>query len=99
MIYPNDLGKMWWDVIMSLILLLSIFITPLDLAFAELADRPEWPVINRIVDVFFLSDMLLTFFSALQDDEFYTIEDRKEIAKLYLKGWFLIDLVSILPLD
>ena len=27
------------------------------------------------------------------------IEERKEIACTYLKGWFIIDLVAILPLN
>lgn len=33
MIYPNDLKKLWWDIIISIVLLISTFTTPIDLAF------------------------------------------------------------------
>lgn len=36
MIYPNDACKIWWDVIISLFLLVSCFQTPLDLAFPDM---------------------------------------------------------------
>lgn len=36
MIYPNDVCKMWWDVIISFFLCLSCFCTPLDLAIPEM---------------------------------------------------------------
>ena len=36
MIYPNDITKIWWDVIISAILCISCFCTPLDLALPKL---------------------------------------------------------------
>ena len=48
----------------------------------------------------FLIDIILTFFTSVTDDkQVYEITDKWEIAKKYLKGWFWIDVLSILPLD
>ena len=37
--------------------------------------------------------------SAIQDKQFIIHDDRGIIAKEYMKGWFIIDLVAIIPLD
>jgi len=43
--------------------------------------------------------MFLIFFTAIYDNDFKIIEDRKEISINYLKGWFITDLIAILPLS
>ena len=35
----------------------------------------------------------------MQDSQFNYITERKVIAIKYIKGWFIIDLVSIFPFD
>ena len=52
-----------------------------------------------MIDALFGIDIVLTFFSVYTDEDFVMIEERKEIACTYLKGWFIIDLVAILPLN
>jgi potassium channel len=51
------------------------------------------------VDICFFIDMVLTFFTAIPDPErtSSTITDKKVIAISYLKSWFVIDLISIIP--
>lgn len=48
--------------------------------------------------MFFL-DILVIFNSAILDDDFQIIDDRCMIVKDYLSGWFIIDIVAILPFD
>lgn len=43
--------------------------------------------------------MVMIFNTAVIDDDYNIIEDRSVIAKTYLKGWFWIDLISIIPFD
>jgi hypothetical protein len=43
--------------------------------------------------------MIIIFNTAYYQEDFKMIEDRKEIAKDYLRQWFAIDLVAILPFD
>ena len=39
----------------------------------------------------------MNFFSAFYDDEFVLQDECKVIAHQYLKSWFLIDFVAIIP--
>ena len=88
-----------WDLLVLLLLLIVSLIVPVRLAFVE-QDNTSWFVLYTITDVFFLVDLVLTFFTSVPDEKrVYEIVDKKVIAKKYLKGWFWIDLVSILPFD
>jgi len=51
------------------------------------------------VDGFFLVDIFVNFSSAASLDDIEIEEDRKKIALMYMKSWFLIDLLSIMPFD
>ena len=52
------------------------------------------------MDVMFLIDIIVTFFTSVNDERSCTeVVDRKQIAVLYLKGWFWIDSISIFPFD
>lgn len=60
----------------------------------------SWFAFYTICDLFFLIDLILTFFTSVNDEKkVYEITDKKLIAKKYLKGWFWVDLISILPFD
>lgn len=100
MIYPNDTCKLWWDVFISVVLLISTFTTPIDLAFSRLSEEnPSFSTFNYTLDFFFVLDIIVMFNSAIQDEYFNIIDDRKDIAIDYLKCWFFIDVVAIIPLD
>ena len=52
------------------------------------------------VDAAFFVDIIVTFLTAYHDEsKINLITDRKEIAKKYLKFWFWLDVLSILPVD
>lgn len=44
-------------------------------------------------------DILISFDTAIVGVEDELVTDRRLIAKDYLKGWFLIDLLSTVPID
>lgn len=91
--------KQRWDFYIVIVLLFVAVTLPYRLAFYEKDDR-TWKVVNGIVDSSFAVDIILTFFTAIPD--YLTngyITDKKKIALAYLKGWFIIDVISILPLD
>lgn len=102
---------MRWDVVTAVALLYTATLTPFEVAFIA---SPEsvmnvWFLINRSIDLIFVSDLLLQFFIAFEalDSKnadghgiFHThvlIWDRARIAKHYLLGSFVIDVISILP--
>jgi hypothetical protein len=56
--------------------------------------------VDLIIDGFFLIDVFIIFNSALMDqNDVDLIEDRKKIAKSYLSGWFIVDILSIVPFE
>ena len=47
----------------------------------------------------FALDIFVAFNSAFYDEDYKVIDDRKIIARTYLKGWFLIDFFAIIPFE
>jgi hypothetical protein len=86
---------------MAFLLLFTAIITPYEAAFLtpDLQTVLFW--LNRIVDLCFISDFVMQFFMAFQDFEKHGIwiTSHSKIACKYMKAWFTIDLVSIIPFD
>ena len=73
--------------------------TPWQLAFVE-DETVMWTILNAIIDFSFLIDIIITFFTAYFDEKLmHLVIDKKVIAKKYLKFWFWMDLLSIIPFD
>ena len=58
-----------------------------------------WLVTWLVIDVLFFIDLILTFFTTYTDSTNNEVTSHKKIAIRYLKGWFIIDLISCLPFD
>jgi hypothetical protein len=99
-IYPDEPFYNVVEITITLVLLLSSFITPLDLAFPELRDSFfGLNVTMYVIDIFFSIQIVLNFFIATEDDFNAVNDDLKLICKNYLKGWFLVDFFSVFPFD
>ena len=96
-IYPEDDWKGKWDLYITVILIFTCLSTPYLISFD--AETDAWQILNYSIDLCFLADIVLTFAQAFYDDDFNIVDSRKEIARQYLKGWFTIDLVAIVPMD
>jgi hypothetical protein len=46
-----------------------------------------------------LIDIIFNFNTAFTDDDFTVIDDRKTICIDYLRSWFIIDFLAILPFE
>lgn len=44
-------------------------------------------------------DIFINFNTVITDEQMKIIDDRKVIAQHYLKSWFLIDVLAIIPFD
>ena len=60
--------------------------------------NPDVESFTLFTNISFIIDIVLTFNTALHEDD-KLITDRLQIIKSYLAGWFVLDIVSILPLD
>jgi Ion transport protein len=82
-----------------MILIFTAVTTPLQLAFSD-SDNLTWTVINYIVDSIFLIDIVLSFFSAYEgEDEGELEHNHCKIALRYIKSWFFIDVMTIVPIS
>jgi hypothetical protein len=91
--------KQKWDAWMVLVLFFVAITLPYRIAFSE-KDPLIWQVLNYSVDLTFLTDIVLTFFTTIPDEERgEVITDKKRIARSYLTSWFAVDVISIIPFD
>jgi hypothetical protein len=67
-LYPENSKKAKWDILMTLILILTCIITPLRLAFGESEEPLEWVIFMYSIDFMFLIDIFLIFNSAYYDE-------------------------------
>ena len=96
LLYPEDNIKINWEIFMTIVLLFACLLTPYKISFIP-DDDFVWNLVDVITDFLFLIDILVIFNTAYQNENFEMIEDRKLIAKNYLKGWFFIDMFAIIP--
>ena len=84
-------------------LLVTCIITPLSIAFVpETTAGFQWTgmaITELFFDFNFLVDIVINFISCYYHNEVDLIDDPKVIACTYLKGWFFVDFISILPID
>ena len=99
MIYPGNRYKDNWDIIMAVVLIVSCLISPVRIAFPDDEEPVGWSIYNYSIDSLFLLDIIVTFNTALHDDDFKVIDDRKIISMKYLQGWFTVDVLAIVPFD
>ena len=95
--YPEDRMKSWWDLIITLVLLVTCIETPYDIAFSDAEFSISY--FNLMLDMFFILDIIVIFNSAFYSDDMDIIDSRKQIMCAYLHGWFFIDTLAVIPFD
>ena len=75
--------------------------TPIFLAFHDPNDPRQrwWESFNLSLDIVFAIDIIVTFLSSFYDDDYHLIDELRPIAINYIRGWFVIDLLAIVPFD
>ena len=62
---------MFWDIIMSLLLLMTCVLTPFTLAFSDELESVQWySILNYTIDSFFLVDIFVNFNTAYFEQEY-----------------------------
>lgn len=90
--------KLRWDLFVAVCIVFSAVVVPYRLAFSVEADGP-WLALDWTVDAIFYLDIILAFRTTfVEGDTAIEVTDARRIAIAYLRSWFLIDLVSTLPL-
>ena len=96
MVFPNNKYKQAWDFVIMILLVYTALYVPFKVCFVETTSDFGF-VLDLCVDFLFLSDIVVTFNSAIEDEQGIYITKRSLIAKKYCKGWFFIDFLTSLP--
>ena len=95
-ISPDHPLLIYWELLITILILYSITISPYLLAFS--IDNLPYKVIDIISDFVFLCDLVLNFFIGYFDSDNDTLVSSKaKIAVHYLKSFFIVDLISSIP--
>lgn len=73
MFYPEDTLKGYWDLVISLILIITCSITPFAIAFYEQNDT-SWNVFDFVTDIFFFVDIIIIFNTAFYDMDYKIVD-------------------------
>ncbi|XP_061564158.1 potassium voltage-gated channel subfamily H member 6 [Cololabis saira] len=102
--------KAFWDWIILLLVLYTAVVTPYSAAFlldehGNLRQRRcgytcnPLNIADLMVDVLFIVDIVINLRTTYVDPNDEVVTQPSRIAKHYLKGWFLIDLMAAVPFD
>ena len=94
---PTSKFKAFWSLIIVVLLVYTAIFVPFKIAFIE-QDPFALVILEATVDCLFGLDIFINFISAQEDPNTnQLITDHRIIAKNYLKGWFLLDLLACFP--
>jgi len=99
LVYPHDKMVHRWDGVVTSALIITGFFTPFEVAFLEVK-MDLVMVLNVIMWAIFVSDMCLQCFLVRKrrgSNGLENITNHSELCCLYLRSWFVVDLVSVLP--
>jgi hypothetical protein len=96
-LHPDCNFNSIWDVLSMILILYSCLTIPYRLAF-HVEAAGAYAVFDRVVDAVFLLDCAMTFRKATYH-EGVLVAAPSRIANVYLKGWFIPDLMSSFPFD
>ena len=96
---PEASWRQLLDVTLVLMLIYVGVVTPFRLSFSVWVDPwSTWFWTEVVVDLLFVLDLVLNFFTAYPDEHSRVlVTDLPTIRRKYLRGWFTIDLVAVLP--
>ncbi|CAL1594900.1 unnamed protein product [Knipowitschia caucasica] len=99
-IHPYSDFRFYWDLTMLLLMVGNLIIIPVGITFFKDEHTPPWIVFNVVSDTFFLMDLVLNFRTGIvKEDNTEIVLDPQQIKIKYLKGWFVVDFVSSIPVD
>ncbi|EFJ48067.1 hypothetical protein VOLCADRAFT_117675 [Volvox carteri f. nagariensis] len=95
-------GRTKWDLFILVLLAWVLFGSPVVICFGLSGDTlgGDWVrIVELCVDLAFTFDIYLNFRTAYYDSKGHLVTERWRIARHYLKTWFLLDLICIIPYD
>lgn len=88
-----------WSFLIFILIIYSTTVTPYKIAFSNDDDNISINYLDLIVDLIFMVDVILNFFTPYYNNENNLVGNHKMIVINYLSTWFLFDLISSFPTD
>ncbi|KAK4471808.1 hypothetical protein MN116_005202 [Schistosoma mekongi] len=100
-IHPCSNFRFYWDLLMLMLLIANLIILPVAISFFNDDLSIHWIIFNSISDVVFIADIAVKFRTGVVANDYADeiILNPKEIARHYLKSWFILDFISSIPMD
>lgn len=95
---PEGDFKMFWESMKFLLLIWTFFYLPIKVVFIPDNESVMLYAIDKMIDLIFLIDIFLNFITPIYLN-YELVYSRKMIAKAYLAGWFVLDLIAVLPIE
>ena len=95
--FPESAGVIAWQLVILLITVFYVIKVPWKVGFTSFS-FPGETELDQTMDAIFLLDIMLSFVTTYKDEatgEF--VFDRMQIARQYLRTWFIIDVAASLP--
>jgi hypothetical protein len=97
LINPFGVFFVLWNSLQAILILYAITFMPFGLIF--MADNDTRENIESIMNYFFIVDIVINFFTAIAREDESVVTSHKEIAIQYLRGFFVVDVVSSIPFN
>lgn len=93
-----DISQVIWDLFVAMLIVYGCINIPLRIGF-DLPTSLGQIITDSFIDVVFFLDMVLSFRTSYLAPDGEPVTNPREIALRYIKGSFLIDLCSTVPVD
>ena len=97
---PQGKFKHRWDIIVTLLCLYVALFVPYRIGF-QIEMCPghfDW-FVELITDIVFMADIALTFCTPIVTHSGHIERNKAFISRHYMHGWFIIDLLAVLPIS
>lgn len=98
MFNPETSGKRSWDIMLVFCVLYTTCVVPYRLCFHRDATG-GFATFESVIDMGFFIDIVLNFFTGIYLPNGDISYDIRVVAWAYLRGWFVVDFFSTIPLD
>lgn len=97
LIDPKESWKVRWDLFIAVIIVYTVIITPVEMAFYD-KEPPKSFEVELVLDGMFFLDLAFSFRTSFPSNvESALVVDSWVIAQSYFKTWFTIDFLSSIP--
>jgi hypothetical protein len=97
-IHPQTHWKTVWNIVMLLLIIFIAITVPYRISFED-QTPPVWLYTDIIIDMLFIIDVSMNFFTAIEDDNGELCTDHKKIIMSYVKTWLIVDIISSIPIS